>query len=67
MRQHALTEELLYRARKLKTDVDQQPGIIESFCQSVQADSLPAQQIEAFQLLCAYSLIQWVLESKTHG
>jgi len=67
LRQHALTEKLLYQARKLRTAIDQQPGVMESFCQSVQADSLPAEQIESFPLLCAYSLIQWVLDSKTHG
>lgn len=67
LRQHALTEKLLYLARKLKAAFDQQPGLIESFCQSVQADILPAEQVQAFPLLGAYSLIQWVLESKTQG
>jgi len=67
LRQHALTEKLLYLARKLKTAVDQQPGLIDGFCQSVQVGFLPAQQVQAFPLLGAYSLIQWVLESKTHG
>lgn len=67
LRQHALTEKLLYLARKLKTAVDQQPGLIASFCQSVQAGILPAEQVQAFPLLDAYSLIQWVLESKTQG
>ena len=67
LRNHALTEKLLYLARKLKTPIDQQPGLIESFCQSVQAGFLPAEQVQAFPLLGAYSLIQWVLESKTQG
>lgn len=67
LRQHALTEKLLDQARKLKTAIDQQPGVIESFCQSVQSDSLPAEQVEPWPLLCPNSLIQWVLESKTQG
>jgi len=67
LRQHALTEKLLSQARQLKTTIDQQPGLAESFCQSVQAASLPAEGLERFPLLCAYSLIQWVLEGKTHG
>jgi hypothetical protein len=67
LRKHALTEKLLHQARQLKTTIDQQPGLAESFCQSVQADSLPAEGLERFPLLCAYSLIQWVLEGKTHG
>lgn len=67
LRQHGLTERLLYRARQLKRAIDQQPGWVENFCQSVQAGSLPTEQREAFPLLCAYSLIQWALEGKTQG
>ncbi|MEK7745854.1 MAG: transposase [Elusimicrobiota bacterium] len=67
LRKHALTEKLLYQARQLKTTIDQQPGLADRFCQSVQADSLPAEGLERFPILCAYSLIQWVLEGKTHG
>ena len=67
LRQHALTERLFHRARQLKTAIDQQPGWIEGFCKSVQDDTLPVEQLQAFPLLCAYSLIQWALEGKTQG
>lgn len=67
LRQHALTEKLLDQARRLKAAIDEQPGLVESFCQSVQADSLPVERMDRFPLLCAYSLIQWVLEGKTQG
>jgi len=67
LRKHGLTERLLRQARRLKSAIDQQPGWVESFCQSVQADCLPSQQLESFPLLCAYSLIQWALEGKTQG
>ncbi len=67
LRKHGLTDKLLYRARRLKSAIDQQPGWVESFCQSVQADCLPSQPLEAVPLLCAYSLIQWALEGKAQG
>jgi hypothetical protein len=67
LRKHGLTERLLYHARRLKTAIDQQPAFIESFCQSVHAHTLPAEQLGGFPLLCAYSLIQWALEGKTQG
>ena len=67
LRKHGLTEKLLYEARRLKTTLDQQPGLIESFYQSVQGGCLPSAQLESFPLLCAYSLIQWALEGKTEG
>ena len=43
------------------------PGSLDFICHSVQADSLPVEEAQRFPLLCAYSLIQWVLEGKTHG
>jgi hypothetical protein len=67
LRQHALTEKLLHQARQFKAAIDQQPSSVDSFCHSVQAGSLPTEEVERFPLLCAYSLIQWVLEGKTHG
>jgi len=67
LRKHALTDKLLYRARCLKTAIDQQPAWIEGFCQGVQAEVLPPEPLEAFPLLGAYSLIQWALEGKTQG
>lgn len=67
LRQHGLTEKLLYHARRLKAAIDPQPGLVESFCQNVQGHSLPSQKLEFFPLLCAYSLIQWALEGKAEG
>lgn len=67
LRQHALTDKLQYHARRLKVAMDEHPGLIESFCQSVRAQSLPAAELDRFPLLCAYSLIQWALEGKTQG
>ncbi len=67
LRQHALSEKLPHQSRQLNTTIDQQPGLAESFCQNVQAGYLPAERLERFPFLCAYRLIQWVLEGKAHG
>lgn len=64
---HGLTEKLRRRSRQFKTDIDQAPGLVDSFCQNLQANSLPAEQIERFPLLSAYSLIQWTLEGNSQG
>jgi hypothetical protein len=67
LRQHGLTEKLLYYARRFKTAIDEQPGLVERFCQDVQGHCLPSQKLEVFPLLCAYALIQWALEGKADG
>lgn len=67
LRTHGLSEKLLYHARRLKGTIDQQPGLVESFCQSVRGQSLPEEKLDLFPLLCAYSLIQWTLEGKTQA
>ena len=67
LRQYGLTEKLLQHARRLKTQLDEQPERAERFCQSVQDGSLPAQELELFPIFSAYSLIQWTLAGKTQG
>jgi hypothetical protein len=67
LRHHGITEKLQYQARKLKTLIDQQPSGIADFCRSVTGEALSSDQAERFPLLCAYSLIQWVLEGKNQG
>lgn len=67
LRKHGLTDKLLQQARRLKTAIDQQPGLVESFYETIQGNCLPKDKLEIFPLLCAYSLIQWALEGKTDG
>lgn len=67
LRKHGLTDKLLRHARRLKTAIDQEPELVESFYQNVQGHCLPNDKLELFPLLCAYSLIQWALEGKTEG
>jgi hypothetical protein len=67
LRQHGLTEKLRYYARRFKAALDEQPGLVESFCQDVQGHCLPSQKLEVFPLLCAYALVQWALEGKADG
>lgn len=67
LRQHGLTEKLLYHARRFRADIDTQPGLVETFCREVQGPGLPSQSLEVFPLLCAYALVQWTLGGKTEG
>lgn len=67
LRKYGLTDKLLHQARRLKAQIDQQPALVESFYQNVQSHCLPTEKLELFPLLCAYSLIQWVLEGKNQG
>ena len=67
LRKHGLTEKLRYYARRFKAALDEQPGLVQSFCQDVQGHCLPSQKLEVFPLLCAYALIQWALEGKADG
>ncbi|MCX6922107.1 MAG: transposase, partial [Verrucomicrobia bacterium] len=65
LRQHGLTEKLLYYARRFKAALDEQPSLVQRFCQDVQDHCLPSQKLEVFPRLCAYALIQWALEGKS--
>lgn len=67
LRHHAITENLQYQARRLKKLIDQEPSWIEGFCRNVAGQSLPADQVDRFPLMSAYSLIQWMLEGKNQG
>lgn len=67
LRQHGLSQKLLAHARRLKAAIDQDPGLVGSFCQNVQGHSLPAEKLELFPLLSAYSLLHWALDGKADG
>ncbi|MCX6927314.1 MAG: hypothetical protein NT154_29530, partial [Verrucomicrobia bacterium] len=67
LRQHGLTEKLRYYARRFKAALDEQPSLVQSFCQDVQDHCLTSRKLEVFPRLCAYALIQWALEGKTDG
>jgi hypothetical protein len=67
LRHHGITEKLQQQARRLKTALEAQPDLVESFYKSVHAQALPAAATEPFPLLTAYSLIQWALAGKTQG
>ena len=53
LRQHGRTEKLLYYARRFKAAIDEQPGLVQSFCQNVQDHTLPSEKREVFPLLWA--------------
>lgn len=68
LRSHGLSEKLLYHARRFKAAaIDCQSSLVESFCQSVREGCLPKQKLDLFPMLCAYALIQWVLDGKSQG
>jgi hypothetical protein len=67
LRHHGISEQLQYQARRLKTALEAQPDLVESFYQSVHTQVLPSTAAEPFPLLTAYSLIQWALAGKTQG
>jgi len=66
LRAHALAANLHAQARRLQPEIDRAPGLIDRFCQSVHA-SVGKNTACALPCLCAYSLIQWVLEGKKQG
>ena len=67
LRKHGISSKLLYRAKRLKTQIDQQPELIDDFVQSLQHTPEPSAHIDSIPLLSAYSLIQWALAGKTQG
>lgn len=66
LRQHALAANLQTQARRLQPGIDREPGLIHGFCQSVH-DGANKNTARPLPRLCAYSLIQWVLEGKKQG
>jgi hypothetical protein len=66
LRKHALTENLLTQARRLRPVIDNEPGSIDLLCQSVH-DLAGKNTARSLPGLCAYSLIQWILEGKKQG
>jgi len=67
LRKHGISGKLHYRAKRLKTQIDQQPELIGDFVQSLQHATEPSAHIDSIPLLSAYSLIQWALAGKKQG
>lgn len=67
LRKHGISSKLLYRAKRLKTQIDQQPELVDDFIQSLQHTSEPSAHIDSIPLISAYSLIQWALAGKKQG
>jgi hypothetical protein len=67
LRHHAITEKLQSLARRLKPALEQDRDLLENYFRSVRSGALPVAQLDRFPLVCAYSLIQWILEGKSQG
>jgi hypothetical protein len=66
LRKHALTANLLTQARRLQPVIANEPGSIDLLCQSVH-DLAEKNTARSLPGLCAYSLIQWIMEGKKQG
>ena len=67
LRKHGISSKLLYRAKRLKMQIDQQPELIDDFVQSLHHASESSAHIDSIPMLSAYSLIQWALAGKKQG
>ncbi len=66
LRKHALASDLQTQAHRLQPVIDLGSGAIDAFCKSVH-DGPQKNTARSLPGLCAYSLIQWVLEGKKQG
>ena len=67
LRKHGISAKLHYRAKKLKTDIDHNPELIEELEAGIRDAPLPAGSHQFIPIVNTYTLIQWALEGKTDG
>ena len=64
---HGIRAKLLYRAKRLKSEMDANTAMIKSFHDGIDNSELTPDAFEFAPLVGAYTLIQWVLNGKTEG
>jgi hypothetical protein len=64
---HGITAKLRYRAKQLKSAMDQKPELIEVLETGIEDTPLPTDALELLPLLNVYALIQWTLKGKSEG
>ncbi len=67
LRKHGITSKLNYRAKTLKTIINEEPELIASLRTGLEHGKLAQASLEQLPALNAYSLIQWALEGKNQG
>jgi hypothetical protein len=64
---HGIRAKLLYRAKRLKSEMDANKSMIKSFHDGINNCELAPDAFEFAPLVGAYTLIQWVLNGRTQG
>jgi hypothetical protein len=67
LRHHGISGKLHYRAKRLKTAMDEKPQSIEALEAGIKGAGMPADAFEFLPVVNAYTLIQWALRGKTEG
>jgi hypothetical protein len=67
LRHHGISGKLHYRAKRLKTAMDEKPQSIEALEAGINGAGMPADAFEFLPVVNAYTLIQWALRGKTEG
>ncbi|MBU8912598.1 MAG: transposase [Spirochaetales bacterium] len=67
LRHHGISGKLHYRAKRLKTAMDEKPQSIEALEAGIKGAGMPTDAFELLPVVNAYTLIQWALRGKTEG
>ena len=67
LRKHGISAKLRYRAKQLKSILDQKPELIQALETGIQSAPLPEGVLEWLPVLNVYTLIQWTLRGKSEG
>ena len=64
---HAISAKLRYRAKQLKSILDQKPELIQALETGIGNTPLPIGALQFLPVLNVYTLIQWTLRGKSEG
>lgn len=64
---HQISGKLRARAKKLKSDIDRNPDLIDALATGLANSPLPAAALQSLPGLNSYTLIQWALQGKSEG
>jgi len=67
LKKHGVSAKLRYRARQLKSVMDQNPELIQALETGIHNAPLPSNSLAQLPALNGYTLIQWALRGKCEG
>ena len=67
LRKHGISAALRYRAKRLKTQMDENPAMINALQEAMTSGTLAPEAFASAPVAAAYALIQWALKGKTGG